>query len=77
MNARFKLFKGSDVPAVHENDATFLQGEILLEHAFPGPLVMSLEGDERVSQGSRFKIQGDRSFQNEFSSEHINNEGHG
>jgi hypothetical protein len=77
MNSSFELFKGSDIPPVHENDATFLQGEIFLEDALPWPLVVCLKGDEHIAQGRGFKVQSDRSLQNEFGSEDINSESHG
>jgi hypothetical protein len=48
MDLCFKLFKGSDVPSIDENDATLLQRVILLEDTFPWTLVISLEGDEYV-----------------------------
>jgi hypothetical protein len=35
VNFCFELLEGSDIPSVQENDPAFLQGEILLEEAFP------------------------------------------
>jgi len=52
MDARIKLFKRSDIPPVHENDATFLQGKIILDNAFPWSLMILLKGEQQVSQGS-------------------------
>ncbi len=76
MDARFKLFERSDIPSVHKNDTTFLQGEILLEDAFPWSLMISLKGEKYISERWRLKIQSDRSLQNEFSSKNINSKGH-
>ncbi len=56
MDARFKLFKRRDIPSVHKNDATFLQGEIFLEDALPWPLVMSLKGEKYIFERWGLKI---------------------
>jgi hypothetical protein len=56
MDARFKLFKRSDIPPVHKNDATLLQGEIVLENAFPWSLMISLKGEEYFSERWGLKI---------------------
>jgi hypothetical protein len=46
MNLCFKLFKGSDIPPVDEDDTTLLQGEIFFKDTSPGSFVVSLEGSE-------------------------------
>jgi hypothetical protein len=73
----FEILERSNIPSIHKNDAAFLQGEILLEDALPGPLVMSLKSDEYLSQGRGVKVQRDGSLQNKFCPEYVRDDRHG
>jgi hypothetical protein len=68
--------EGSDIPSVQENDPAFLQGEILLEKAFPRTLVMGLESEEYIPQGRGLQVQGNWSLQSEFSSKYVGDDCH-
>jgi len=57
MDFCFELLEGSDIPSVQENDPAFVQGEVLLEKAFPWTLVMGLESDEHIPQGRGLQVQ--------------------
>jgi hypothetical protein len=72
----FEILKRRGIPPVDEDDASFLQGKILLEKMSPWALVVCLECDEHIPQGGGFKVQRDGSLQNKFSSEYVCDDGH-
>jgi hypothetical protein len=72
-----ELLERSNIPSVQENDPAFVQGEILLEEAFPWTLMVGLESDEHIPQGRRLQVQSNRSLQSKFSSEYVCDDGHG